>query len=146
MARVSKSRRERAAKIGAILDELLPMPAIPLDHGDPFELLVAVLLSAQTTDRAVNLVTPALFARAPTPAAMAAMSVEEILAIIRTIGLAPTKAKQRAVTTSKGAPAAMQVPSASQTRLPSPYALDGRIVSGAVIRVSGMRPPDRTGP
>jgi endonuclease-3 len=93
MARVSKSRRERAAKIGAILDELLPMPAIPLDHGDPFELLVAVLLSAQTTDRAVNLVTPALFARAPTPAAMAAMSVEEILAIIRTIGLAPTKAK-----------------------------------------------------
>jgi endonuclease-3 len=93
MARPTKARRERAARIGTILDELLPMPAIPLDHEDPFELLVAVLLSAQTTDRAVNLVTPALFARAPTPAAMAAMKVEEILAIIRTIGLAPTKAK-----------------------------------------------------
>jgi len=93
MARPSKARRERAEKIGVILDDLLPMPAIPLDHGDPFELLVAVLLSAQTTDRAVNLVTPALFARAPTPAAMAAMPVADILALIRTIGLAPTKAK-----------------------------------------------------
>lgn len=93
MARPSKARRERAEKIGVILDDLLPTPAIPLDHGDPFELLVAVLLSAQTTDRAVNLVTPALFARAPTPAAMAAMPVADILALIRTIGLAPTKAK-----------------------------------------------------
>jgi endonuclease-3 len=93
MARPRKAVRERAARIGTVLDELLPMPAIPLDHGDPFQLLVAVMLSAQTTDKAVNLVTPALFARAPTPAAMAAMSVEDILAIIRTIGLAPTKAK-----------------------------------------------------
>lgn len=85
--------RSRARRIGEILDALFPMPAIPLDHGDPFQLLVAVLLSAQTTDRAVNLVTPALFERAPTPAAMAALPVATILDLIRTIGLAPTKAK-----------------------------------------------------
>lgn len=85
--------RKRARRIGEILDALFPVPAIPLDHGDPFQLLVAVLLSAQTTDRAVNLVTPALFARAPTPAAMAALPVATILGFIRTIGLAPTKAK-----------------------------------------------------
>ncbi len=86
-------RPEKAARIGAILDELYPAPPVPLDHGDPFTLLVAVALSAQTTDKKVNEVTPALFARAPTPAAMAALAADEILAIIRTVGLAPTKAK-----------------------------------------------------
>ena len=87
------TRRERAEKIGAILDELVPMPDVPLDHEDPFTLLVAVMLSAQTTDKKVNEVTPALFAIASTPAAMAALPVERILSIIRTVGLAPTKAK-----------------------------------------------------
>jgi endonuclease III len=88
-----RERAERAAKIGAILDELLPMPDVPLDHEDPFTLLVAVMLSAQTTDKKVNEVTPALFALASTPAAMAALPVERILSLIRTVGLAPTKAK-----------------------------------------------------
>lgn len=86
-------RAERAQKIGAILDELYPAPPIPLQHRDPFTLLVAVLLSAQTTDAQVNKVTPALFARASTSEAMAALSVEEILSCIRACGLAPTKAK-----------------------------------------------------
>lgn len=86
-------RSEKAAKIQAVLDRLYPRPDIPLSHADPFTLLVAVVLSAQTTDARVNLVTPALFARAPTPQAMAALSEREILALIRTCGLAPGKAK-----------------------------------------------------
>jgi endonuclease III len=85
-------RQDKARRIGEILDELYPEPPIPLDHRDPFTLLVAVLLSAQTTDVQVNRVTPALFARASTPQAMARLSVEEILACIRACGLAPTKA------------------------------------------------------
>jgi endonuclease-3 len=85
--------RRKAAKIAAILEELFPSPAIPLDHGDPFQLLVAVMLSAQTTDVRVNLVTPALFAEAPDAASMAALPVRTILKHIRTVGLAPTKAK-----------------------------------------------------
>jgi endonuclease-3 len=80
-------------KIGAILDELYPGPPIPLAHRDPFTLLVAVALSAQTTDAQVNKVTPALFARASTPAEMAAMSEAEILSLIRSCGLAPGKAR-----------------------------------------------------
>lgn len=86
-------RAERAKKIGEILDQLYPAPPIPLAHQDPFTLLVAVLLSAQTTDAQVNKVTPALFARASSPEAMAGLSVEEILSCIRACGLAPTKAK-----------------------------------------------------
>jgi endonuclease III len=86
-------RKEKAEKIGRILDDLYPQPPIPLQHRDPFTLLVAVVLSAQTTDAQVNKVTPALFARASTAAAMAALSVEEILSCIRACGLAPTKAK-----------------------------------------------------
>ena len=76
-----------------ILDELYPETPIPLDHRDPYTLLVAVLLSAQTTDKKVNEVTPALFAKAPDPRRMAALEVEEIRDIIRQIGLAPQKAK-----------------------------------------------------
>lgn len=87
------TRAERAQKIGGILDRLYPAPPIPLMHRDPFTLLVAVLLSAQTTDAQVNKVTPALFARASTPGEMAALTVDEILSCIRTCGLAPTKAK-----------------------------------------------------
>ena len=87
------TRREKADRIGEILDELYPQPPVPLDHQDPFTLLVSVLLSAQTTDKKVNEVTPALFAEAPDPESMAALPVEKILACIRTVGLAPTKAK-----------------------------------------------------
>lgn len=86
-------RSDKVARIAAVLDELYPEPAIPLAHRDPYTLLIAVLLSAQTTDARVNLVTPALFARADTPQAMARLSVEEIHALIRTCGLAPAKAK-----------------------------------------------------
>ena len=86
-------RAEKAKRIGEILDQLYPEPPIPLEHRDPFTLLIAVLLSAQTTDAQVNKVTPALFARAATPQAMAQLSAEEILSCIRACGLAPTKAK-----------------------------------------------------
>ena len=87
------TRAEKARRIGTILDELYPAPPIPLAHRDPFTLLVAVLLSAQTTDAQVNKVTPALFALASTPQAMAQLSVEQILSAIRACGLAPTKAR-----------------------------------------------------
>ncbi len=86
-------RIEKAARIQDILDQLYPRPPIPLLHEDPFTLLVAVVLSAQTTDARVNLVTPELFRRGPTPARMGALRVSEILAMIRTCGLAPAKAK-----------------------------------------------------
>lgn len=84
---------EKAARIQQILDDLFPAPPIPLAHHDAFTLLVSVVLSAQTTDVQVNKVTPALFARASTPAAMAKLSAEEILSHIRSCGLAPGKAK-----------------------------------------------------
>ena len=86
-------RAEKAKKIGAILDRLYPAPDIPLGHRDPFTLLVAVVLSAQTTDAQVNRVTPALFRRAPTPEALAKMPENEILKLIRSCGLAPSKAR-----------------------------------------------------
>jgi len=86
-------RQERADRIGEILDDLYPDPAVPLDHVNPYTLLVATALSAQTTDKKVNQVTPALFKLADTPAKMAALDPDRILAIIREVGLAPTKAK-----------------------------------------------------
>jgi endonuclease-3 len=86
-------RAEKAQRILEILDRLYPEPPIPLHHDDAFTLLVAVLLSAQTTDERVNLVTPGLFARARTPAQMARLSEKEILAEIRSCGLAPGKAR-----------------------------------------------------
>jgi len=87
------TRAEKAKKIGAILDRLFPQPDIPLGHVDPFTLLVAVVLSAQSTDAQVNRVTPALFRRAPTPVAMAKMPEHEIMKLIRSCGLAPSKAR-----------------------------------------------------
>ncbi|MEM6300233.1 MAG: endonuclease III [Pseudomonadota bacterium] len=75
------------------LQELYPEPPVPLDHSDPFTLLVAVLLSAQCTDERVNQVTPELFALASTPQKMAKQSVEKIRAIIRPCGLSPQKSK-----------------------------------------------------
>jgi endonuclease-3 len=87
------TRAEKVLRIGRILDELYPEAPIPLDHRDSYTLLVAVMLSAQTTDVKVNQVTPVLFARAATPQAMAELEVEEILGIIRSLGLAPQKAR-----------------------------------------------------
>jgi len=87
-------RIEKAKKIGEILDDLYPLPPIPLSHRDPFTLLVAVVLSAQTTDAQVNRVTPALFNRAPTAEKLAAMPESEILKLIRSCGLAPGKAQR----------------------------------------------------
>jgi endonuclease-3 len=87
------TRTEKARRILEILDGLYPTVEIPLDHADPFTLLVAVVLSAQTTDKLVNRETPALFARAATPGRMAALPVEEIQRLIRRIGLSAGKAK-----------------------------------------------------
>ena len=84
---------EKAKRIASMLEELYPTTPVPLDHTNHFELLVAVLMSAQTTDLKVNEVTPALFAKANTPQLMAALPVETILNDIRQVGLAPTKAK-----------------------------------------------------
>jgi endonuclease-3 len=86
-------KAERAAYILQRLQELYPQPPIPLDHRDPFTLLVAVLLSAQCTDERVNQVTPALFTLADTPSAMAAVEVTQIQQIIRPCGLSPQKAR-----------------------------------------------------
>jgi len=87
------TRAEKAVRIHRILDELYPTTPIPLEHSDPFTLLVAVLLSAQTTDARVNIVTPGLFSKGPTPLAMANLTEGEILAEIKTCGLAPRKSK-----------------------------------------------------
>jgi endonuclease-3 len=86
-------KAEKARRIRAQLDELYPETPIPLDHTTPYELLVAVLLSAQCTDKKVNEVTPALFAAAPDAAALAARTEDEIGALIRTLGLWQAKAR-----------------------------------------------------
>jgi endonuclease-3 len=86
-------KAERVAYIHRRLNELYPDPPVPLDHRDPYTLLVAVLLSAQCTDARVNRVTPALFERADTPAAMVDVPVDEIRTIIRPCGLSPRKSK-----------------------------------------------------
>ena len=87
------AKAEKTRVIMQTLDELFPAPEIPLNHRDPYTLLVAVLLSAQCTDVRVNQVTPVLFALADTPEKMAHRSAREIEKTIRTCGLAPTKAK-----------------------------------------------------
>lgn len=87
------TRRERAFQIGLILDELYPRMDIPLHHNDTYTLLIAVLLSAQSTDKRVNLTTPALFERADNPFDMAKVPVDEVRAIIRPVGLSPQKSK-----------------------------------------------------
>lgn len=83
--------QQRADYLRRRLAELYPNPPVPLDHKDPYTLLIAVLLSAQCTDVRVNQVTPALFARADNPHAMMQVPVEDIRAIIRSCGLAPRK-------------------------------------------------------
>lgn len=87
------TKQEIADDIARILDELFPEVPIPLDHKDPYTLLVAVLLSAQCTDERVNKVTPALFELADNPFDMAEKRVEDIKAIIRPCGLSPRKSK-----------------------------------------------------
>ena len=86
-------KAERAAFVMQRLAELYPNPPIPLDHSNPFTLLVAVLLSAQCTDERVNQVTPKLFRRARSAKKMTTVPVEDILEIIRPCGLSPTKSK-----------------------------------------------------
>lgn len=86
-------KRQKAVAIMQILEDLYPETPIPLEHSDPYTLLVAVLLSAQCTDVRVNQVTPHLFALADNPAAMQQQSVAAIQEIIRPCGLAPRKAQ-----------------------------------------------------
>jgi len=87
------TKKERAKIIGEKLDELYPSVAVPLDHKDAYTLLVAVILSAQCTDKRVNLVTPALFAKAGTPEKMVKLGQEKIRQLIATCGLANNKSK-----------------------------------------------------
>ena len=87
------TNKERAAKILSILEREFPEVPIPLDHKDPYTLLIAVLLSAQCTDERVNKITPLLFAKADNPYDMVKMTVEEIKEIIRPCGLSPMKSK-----------------------------------------------------
>jgi len=86
-------KNERAAIVQRTLQELYPAPAIPLDHRDPYTLLVSVLLSAQCTDKMVNRVTPELWKLANTPEKMRRCDESQILAVIKPLGLAPRKAK-----------------------------------------------------
>ena len=87
------TKKARAEYIGRRLDELYPDVEVPLKHKDAFTLLVAVILSAQCTDKRVNEVTPALFAKADTPEKMAKLGQEKIRQLISTCGLANTKSK-----------------------------------------------------
>jgi len=85
------TKKEKATFIITSLERLYPTTPIPLDHKDPFTLLIAVLLSAQCTDERVNKITPLLFAKADNPFDMVKLSVEEIRLIIRPCGLSPKK-------------------------------------------------------
>ena len=87
------TKQEKAAFVARALNKLYPRPAIPLDHRDPYTLLVAVVLSAQCTDKKVNEIAPLLFAKAHTPKRMAALDVEENREIIKPCGLSPAKSK-----------------------------------------------------
>jgi len=87
------TKKQRAALVQQELEKLYPEAPIPLDHTNPFTLMVAVALSAQTTDKKVNQVTPGLFKVAGTPEEMAELEVEEIRELIKEIGLSNTKAR-----------------------------------------------------
>ncbi|MGO3812688.1 endonuclease III domain-containing protein [Mesonia sp.] len=87
------NKQEKVSFVINTLKELYPTIPVPLDHQDPYTLLIAVLLSAQCTDKRVNQITPILFARADNPYDMVKMSVEEIREIIKPVGLSPMKAK-----------------------------------------------------
>ncbi|MFP6899491.1 MAG: endonuclease III [Opitutales bacterium] len=87
------TKKERATYVSGRLDELYPEPAIPLDHKDPYTLLVSVLLSAQCTDVRVNKTTPTLFKLADKPSTMVKLSIQAIDGVVRPCGLSPSKAK-----------------------------------------------------
>ena len=87
------TKKEKVAFAIETLESLYPEIPIPLDHTDPYTLLIAVLLSAQSTDVRVNKITPLLFEKASTPAEMIKLSIEEIRSIIRPVGLSPMKSK-----------------------------------------------------
>jgi endonuclease-3 len=87
------TKKEKAQYILTELERLYPETPVPLDHSDPYTLLIAVLLSAQCTDERVNKITPHLFAKAKTPQEMVLLSIEEIKEIIRPCGLSPAKSK-----------------------------------------------------
>ena len=87
------TKNQRAEIVMNELEKIYPEVPIPLDHYDPFTLLVAVALSAQTTDKKVNQITPELFSVAPTPHKMAKLEVFQIKELIKEIGLSNTKAK-----------------------------------------------------
>lgn len=87
------TKQEKVDFVIKTLDELYPTIPIPLDHKDPYTLLVAVLLSAQSTDVRVNQITPILFERADNPYDMVKLSVDEIREIIKPVGLSPMKSK-----------------------------------------------------
>ena len=86
-------KTEKVKFIIKTLEDLYPKVEVPLNHKDPYTLLIAVLLSAQSTDAGVNKITPKLFARADNPYEMVKMSIEEIREIIRPVGLSPMKSK-----------------------------------------------------
>ena len=87
------NKQEKVQFVIDTLEKLYPETPIPLDHKDPYTLLIAVLLSAQSTDARVNTITPLLFAKADNPNDMVKLTVEDIQAIIRPVGLSPMKAK-----------------------------------------------------
>ncbi len=87
------TKKEKAMVIAGILEELYPETPIPLKHKGPYTLLIAVLLSAQSTDKKVNQITPILFAKANNPYDMVKLSIDEIREIIKPIGLSPQKSK-----------------------------------------------------
>ncbi|HMP90509.1 MAG TPA: endonuclease III [Kiritimatiellia bacterium] len=93
MSSAIDERGSRAALVARMLNEYFPTVHVPLDHRDPYTLLIAVLLSAQCTDERVNKITPQLFAKADNPADMVRLSVPEIEAIIKPCGLSPAKSK-----------------------------------------------------
>ncbi len=90
---IEMKRAEKAEKILHMLEEYYPETPVPLDHNNEFQLLIAVLMSAQTTDKKVNEVTPELFRRGPNAKEMSTLGIETIRELIREVGLAPTKAK-----------------------------------------------------
>ena len=87
------TKKEKVVFVMDTLERLYPEIPIPLDHKDPYTLLIAVLLSAQSTDVRVNKITPLLFERASTPEEMVKLSIDEIRSIIRLVGLSPMKSK-----------------------------------------------------
>ena len=87
------TKKEKVQLVIDTLETLYPLPPIPLKHKDPYTLLIAVLLSAQSTDARVNLITPVLFEKANNPYDMVKLSIEEIREIIKPVGLSPMKSK-----------------------------------------------------